>query len=280
MVIDPRIIDTELVAINAAAVTREYRVQPHLGGFPALLTFVCSDIVFSRLSNCICHQRVHFRSTSPICSWLIPSQATCRAGQCQGRVHEVFVMSMLTADQFPSYNEIVQLTLPDGSKRGGQVLEVQGKKAIVQVFEGTSGVDVKATHVEFTGSSMKLPVAEDMLGRIFNGSGNPIDQGPKVFAEDYLDINGGFVHPYHVWSPLRFCPGSPINPYSRIYPEEMIQTGISTIDTMNSIARGQKIPIFSAAGLPHNEVTITLNFFVLIFDTHVRLLRKLYVRQA
>ncbi len=70
------------------------------------------------------------------------------------------------------------------------MLEVQGKKAIVQVFEGTSGVDVRATHVEFTGSSMKLPVAEDMLGRIFNGSGVPIDQGPKVFAEDYLDING------------------------------------------------------------------------------------------
>ena len=92
--------------------------------------------------------------------------------------------------QFASYNEIVELTLPDGTKRGGQVLEVQGKKAIVQVFEGTTGVDVKATHIEFTGSSMKLPVAEDMLGRIFNGSGNPIDQGPKVFAEDYLDING------------------------------------------------------------------------------------------
>lgn len=84
----------------------------------------------------------------------------------------------------------MQLTLPDGTKRGGQVLEVQGKKAIVQVFEGTSGVDVRATHVEFTGSSMKLPVAEDMLGRIFNGSGIPIDNGPKVFAEDYLDING------------------------------------------------------------------------------------------
>ncbi|QRW20414.1 Bud22 family protein [Rhizoctonia solani] len=139
--------------------------------------------------------------------------------------------------KFPSYNEIVRLTLPDGTQRGGQVLEVQGKKAIVQVFEGTAGVDVKATHVEFTGSSMKLPVSEDMLGRIFNGSGQPIDKGPKVFAEDYLDING-----------------SPINPYSRIYPEEMIQTGISTIDTMNSIARGQKIPIFSAAGLPHNEI--------------------------
>ncbi|KAL8278184.1 hypothetical protein RQP46_009357 [Phenoliferia psychrophenolica] len=139
--------------------------------------------------------------------------------------------------KFPSYNEIVQLTLADGTVRGGQVLEVSGRKAIVQVFEGTSGIDVKATHVEFTGSSMKLPVSEDMLGRVFNGSGNPIDKGPKVFAEEYLDING-----------------SPINPYARIYPEEMIQTGISTIDTMNSIARGQKIPIFSAAGLPHNEI--------------------------
>lgn len=101
--------------------------------------------------------------------------------------------------QFPSYNEIVQLTLPDGTKRGGQVLEVQGKKAIVQVFEGTSGVDVKATHVEFTGSSLKLPVAEDMLGRIFNGSGNPIDNGPKVFAEDYLDINGAFFLVGFAW---------------------------------------------------------------------------------
>ncbi len=95
----------------------------------------------------------------------------------------------------------MQLTLPDGTTRGGQVLEVQGKKAIVQVFEGTSGVDVKATHVEFTGSSMKLPVAEDMLGRIFNGSGNPIDQGPKVFAEDYLDINGAFKRLFHEFGP-------------------------------------------------------------------------------
>ena len=92
--------------------------------------------------------------------------------------------------KFPSYNEIVSLTLPDGSKRGGQVLEVSGNKAIVQVFEGTSGIDVRDTHIEFTGSSMKLPVSEDMLGRIFNGSGKPVDKGPKVFAEDYLDING------------------------------------------------------------------------------------------
>ena len=127
---------------------------------------------------------------------MIALQPACCPGQCQGRGHETLdVIAGLTPVQFPSYNEIVQLTLPDGSKRGGQVLEVQGKKAIVQVFEGTSGVDVKATHVEFTGSSMKLPVAEDMLGRIFNGSGNPIDQGPKVFAEDYLDINGGCISP-------------------------------------------------------------------------------------
>lgn len=97
---------------------------------------------------------------------------------------------MLDRVSFPSYNEIVQLTLPDGSVRGGQVLEVSGKKAVVQVFEGTSGIDINRTHVEFTGSSMKLPVSEDMLGRMFNGSGNPIDKGPKVFAEEYLDING------------------------------------------------------------------------------------------
>ena len=139
--------------------------------------------------------------------------------------------------KFPRFAEIVSLTLPDGSKRSGQVLEVSGKKAIVQVFEGTSGVDAKKTHVEFTGDVLKMGVSEDMLGRVFNGSGAAIDKGPKVFAEDYLDIMG-----------------QPINPYSRIYPEEMLQTGISTIDTMNSIARGQKIPIFSAAGLPHNEL--------------------------
>jgi len=111
------------------------------------------------------------------------------------------------------------------------------KKAVVQVFEGTTGIDVKNTHVEFTGEVLKMPVSEDMLGRIFNGSGLPIDNGPKVLAEKYLDIQG-----------------QPINPFARIYPEEMIQTGISAIDTMCSIARGQKIPIFSGAGLPHNDI--------------------------
>jgi len=139
--------------------------------------------------------------------------------------------------KFPKFAEIVNLTLGDGSKRRGQVLEVSGKKAVVQVFEGTSGINARDTHCEFTGSTLKIPVSEAMLGRIFHGSGKPIDKGPTVLAEDFLDIMG-----------------QPINPYSRVYPEEMIQTDISAIDTMNSIARGQKIPIFSAAGLPHSEI--------------------------
>uniref|UniRef100_A0A3B3H6J0 Vacuolar proton pump subunit B n=1 Tax=Oryzias latipes TaxID=8090 RepID=A0A3B3H6J0_ORYLA len=136
-------------------------------------------------------------------------------------------------EQFPRYAEIVHLTLPDGTSRSGQVLDVNGSKAVVQVFEGTAGIDAKKTSCEFTGDILRTPVSEDMLGRVFNGSGKPIDRGPAVLAEDYLDIMG-----------------QPINPQCRIYPEEMIQTGISAIDGMNSIARGQKIPIFSAAGLP------------------------------
>ncbi|RCI16601.1 hypothetical protein L249_2236 [Ophiocordyceps polyrhachis-furcata BCC 54312] len=151
-----------------------------------------------------------------------------------------FLLSHVTVQpwvKFPRYSEIVTLTLPDGTERSGQVLEARGDRAVVQVFEGTPGIDVKKTKVEFTGQSLKLGVSEDMLGRIFDGSGRAIDKGPKVLPEEYLDING-----------------SPINPYSREYPEEMISTGISAIDTMNSIARGQKIPIFSAAGLPHNDI--------------------------
>uniref|UniRef100_A0A3B3QVV8 Vacuolar proton pump subunit B n=1 Tax=Paramormyrops kingsleyae TaxID=1676925 RepID=A0A3B3QVV8_9TELE len=143
----------------------------------------------------------------------------------------------ISQPRLSKYAEIVHLTLPDGTKRSGQVLEVTGSKAVVQVFEGTSGIDAKKTSCEFTGDILRTPVSEDMLGRVFNGSGKPIDRGPMVLAEDYLDIMG-----------------QPINPQCRIYPEEMIQTGISAIDGMNSIARGQKIPIFSAAGLPHNEI--------------------------
>lgn len=95
--------------------------------------------------------------------------------------------------KFPKFAEIVNLTLPDGTSRSGQILEVSGSKAVVQVFEGTAGIDAKYTTVEFTGDILRTPVSEDMLGRIFNGSGKPIDRGPPVLAEDYLDINGRFL---------------------------------------------------------------------------------------
>lgn len=139
--------------------------------------------------------------------------------------------------KFPKYAEIVTLTLGNGEKRKGQVLEVSGSKAVVQVFRGTAGVDARKTRCEFSGDVLKMPISEEMLGRSFNGSGTAIDRAPPILAEDFMDIQG-----------------QPINPFSRTYPKEMVQTGISSIDVMNSIARGQKIPLFSAAGLPHNEV--------------------------
>ena len=139
--------------------------------------------------------------------------------------------------KFPKYNEIVNVRLGDGTVRRGQVLEINGNRAVVQIFEGTQNIDVVNTYVEFTGDVLKMPISEEMLGRSFNGSGIPIDGGPGVLAEEFRDING-----------------QPINPCKRAYPQEMIQTGISAIDCMNSIARGQKIPLFSASGLPHNEI--------------------------
>lgn len=138
--------------------------------------------------------------------------------------------------KFPKFAEIVTLTLPNGQKRTGQILEISGDKAVVQVFEGTAGIDAKHTHVEFSGDALKMPIAEEMLGRTFDGSGKPKDHIP-ILAEEFLDIQG-----------------QPINPCERTYPREMVQTGISTIDTMNSIVRGQKIPLFSANGLPHNDI--------------------------
>ena len=108
--------------------------------------------------------------------------------------------------QTPRYGEIVNLTLGDGERRTGQVLEIAGKKAVVQVFEGTDGIDNTFTHLEFTGDVLRMPISEEMLGRTFNGSGKP-KSGPPVLAENFLDIMG-----------------QPINPYARIYPKETIQT--------------------------------------------------------
>jgi len=132
------------------------------------------------------------------------------------------------------YQELVEIELSSGEIRRGQVLEISQDKAIVQVFEGTTGIDVSETKIRFLGKVITLPVSLDILGRIFDGSGRPIDNGPPIIPEVKLDING-----------------NPINPYSRDYPNDFIQTGISSIDVLNTLVRGQKLPIFSGAGLPH-----------------------------
>jgi len=133
------------------------------------------------------------------------------------------------------YGELVRVSTPVGEERRGQVLEVSENVAVVQVFEGTSGLDISRTTVKFSGETIKLPVSSDMLGRILDGSGRPIDGGPRIIPEDYWDVHG-----------------APINPYARAYPREFIQTGISAIDGMNTLVRGQKLPLFSGSGLPHN----------------------------
>ncbi len=136
-----------------------------------------------------------------------------------------------------SYSEVVEITTPDNTKKHGQVLEVDGDVAIIQVFEGTSGTSTSGTRVRFTGRTLHLPVSEDMLGRVFNGMGEPIDDCPEIIPEEERDING-----------------LPINPSAREYPRDFIQTGISAIDGMNTLVRGQKLPIFSGSGMPHNEI--------------------------
>ncbi len=135
------------------------------------------------------------------------------------------------------YDELVEIELASGERRRGRVLEITTDKALVQVFEGTTGIDVESTKVRFLGKVLTIPVSRDMLGRIFNGRGEPLDGGTGIIPEALLDING-----------------NPINPYSRDFPSEFIQTGISTIDGMNPLVRGQKLPIFSGSGLPHNRM--------------------------
>ena len=133
-----------------------------------------------------------------------------------------------------SYEEIVEVHIPGGEKRMGKVLEAADGRAVVQVFEGTDGIPTAQTSVRFSGKGQQLGVSPDMLGRIFDGSGNPLDGRPLPAAEKHIDING-----------------APINPASREFPSDFIQTGISAIDAMNTLVRGQKLPIFSGSGLPH-----------------------------
>ncbi|HAI20340.1 MAG TPA: V-type ATP synthase subunit B, partial [Clostridiales bacterium UBA8153] len=136
-----------------------------------------------------------------------------------------------------SYDELVEVELPGGQVRRGKVLEAHAGRALVQIFEGTAGMDMQGSKVRFLGRVIELGVSRDMLGRIFDGFGRPIDGLPRVIAEQRLDING-----------------NPINPFARAYPSEFIQTGLSAIDCMNPLVRGQKLPIFSGSGLPHAQM--------------------------
>ena len=133
-----------------------------------------------------------------------------------------------------TYDELAEIELTDGSVRRGKVLEVNGSNAVVQLYESAAGINLASGKVRFLGHPLELGVSEDMLGRVFNGMGQPIDGGPEILAEEYRDING-----------------LAMNPAARDYPNEFIQTGISTIDGLNTLVRGQKLPIFSGSGLPH-----------------------------
>ena len=133
-----------------------------------------------------------------------------------------------------TYDELAEIELPNGETRRCKVLEVDGDRAVVQLFESSTGINLAESKVRFLGHGMQLGVSPDMLGRVFDGMGRPIDGGPEILAEDYLDING-----------------LPMNPAARDYPSEFIQTGISAIDGLNTLVRGQKLPIFSGSGLPH-----------------------------
>ncbi len=148
--------------------------------------------------------------------------------------------SLLIAKGIPGvqYGEIVDVKLTNGEIRRGQAIDVSADAIVVQVFGGVSEVDLAGCSVRYKGETLKLPVSGDILGRIFNGMGNPIDGGPAVVAEDYLNVNG-----------------EPINPAARMPPAEFIETGISAIDGLNALVRGQKLPIFSGSGLPHNQIT-------------------------
>jgi V/A-type H+-transporting ATPase subunit B len=143
-------------------------------------------------------------------------------------------------DEPVGYDDIVEIETADGETRRGQVLESASDYVAIQVFEGTEGIDRSAS-VRFLGETMKMPVTEDLLGRVMDGTGQPIDGGPEIVPDERQDIVG-----------------AAINPFSREYPEEFIQTGVSAIDGMNTLVRGQKLPIFSASGLPHNDLALQI----------------------
>lgn len=140
-----------------------------------------------------------------------------------------------------SYDEVAELHLEDGTERLGRVVEISGDKVVLQVFEGTKGLSLKNTKTKFLGRPMEMPLSEEVLGRVFNGAGKPIDGLGDIFPEKFADING-----------------KPLNPVARTYPRNYIRTGISSIDCLMTLIRGQKLPIFSGSGLSHNKLAVQI----------------------
>ena len=150
-------------------------------------------------------------------------------------IKEVVGPLMLVEDvEGVKYDELVEIEQKNGEIRRGRVLEIDGDKALLQLFEGSQGLKISDSKARFLGRSIELAVSPDMLGRVFDGMGRPNDRGPELIPEKRLDING-----------------APINPASRDYPSEFIQTGVSSIDGLNTLVRGQKLPVFSGSGMPH-----------------------------
>ncbi len=146
-------------------------------------------------------------------------------------------LMLVTGVENVAYDELGEIELKSGEKRRCKVLEINGSDALVQLFESSTGLNLESSKVRFLGRSMELGVSEDMLGRVFDGLGRPIDDGPEILPDSRNDING-----------------LPMNPAARAYPQEFIQTGVSAIDGLNTLVRGQKLPIFSASGLPHAQL--------------------------
>jgi V/A-type H+-transporting ATPase subunit B len=150
---------------------------------------------------------------------------------------------LVVLDNVPrvSYEEMVTLMLADGTSRLGRVVQIDGERVVIQVFEGTSGLSLQNTRTKLMGRPMQIPLSYEILGRVFSGSGKPIDGLGEVYAERYADVNG-----------------SPINPVSRVYPRNYIKTGISSIDCLMTLIRGQKLPIFSGSGMQHNKLAVQI----------------------
>ena len=182
---------------------------------------------------CKNNSRVNYRSES--------IKLTVEGGVQYSKIAEIKGPLVIVDDvENAAFDELVEVETKDGERRLGKVLEVGNGKAIVQVFEGTTGLSVSGTNAKFVGKVMEMPVSKEVLGRVFDGLGRPKDGLPDPIADKFIDING-----------------EPMNPEQREYPKDFIQTGVSVIDGMITLVRGQKLPIFSGSGMSHNLLSST-----------------------